>query len=275
MLIPKFDLYKAEWLDLVFQNRNKAYGAYELRKHHGEDTFKALMITILSVASAALIVTIIARHKPQDDLIKITQVDNTKVIHLPPKDDKPLQPRHQEPAAAPKPLAPVKSRFIPTTVAPDTHPTIDPPTIAELQTTAVGPTNSEGATGINAPVTSTQGSGGTGIDPAAIEQGNNNEPILMPEINPEPVGGMAAWSKFLQRNMRYPDTDAQGRVIVSFIVERDGSLTDIKVMRGVSPELDNEALRVLKMAPKWKPGLQAGKPVRVQFNIPINFQLNN
>ena len=91
---------------------------------------------------------------------------------------------------------------------------------------------------------------------------------------PEPTGGMAAWSKFLQRNIRYPDTDMEGKVYLSFIIERDGKITNVTLMRGVTTLLDEEAMRVLKIAPAWKPGRQNGQPVRVKYTLPVNFQMN-
>jgi protein TonB len=96
---------------------------------------------------------------------------------------------------------------------------------------------------------------------------------------PEPIGGAAAWSKFLMKNMKYPDMAVDqhisGAVWVSFIVEADGKLSNFKILRGAGYGMDEEALRVLKMAPAWKPGIQNGQPVRVSYNIPIRFILGD
>ena len=94
---------------------------------------------------------------------------------------------------------------------------------------------------------------------------------------PEFPGGMMAMMEFLQDNMKYP-ADAekqkvQGRVMVSFIVETDGSITDIKVMKKAFPSLDAEAIRVVKAMPRWTPGKQKGKVVRVHFSLPITYRL--
>ena len=84
-------------------------------------------------------------------------------------------------------------------------------------------------------------------------------------------------NKWLGKNVKYPviaqENNIQGRVTVQFVIERDGSITDVKVLRGVDPSLDKEAVRVVKSMPKWKPGKQRGKPVRVSYTVPINFQL--
>jgi periplasmic protein TonB len=90
-------------------------------------------------------------------------------------------------------------------------------------------------------------------------------------------GGFDAFYKYLAQNIHYPAGAAkdhiQGKVFVIFVVEKDGSLTDMKIIRGVSPDIDAEAIRVLKSSPKWKPGIQNGRPVRVQFSVPISFSL--
>jgi TonB family protein len=96
---------------------------------------------------------------------------------------------------------------------------------------------------------------------------------------PEFPGGLEAFGRFLTRNLRYTaaarKNNTQGRVIVSFIVEKDGSLSDIKVARSVGDGLDEEALRVMKLSPHWKPGMQDAKPVRVAYSVPIAFTLSN
>jgi|SRR5215217_6582298 len=90
-------------------------------------------------------------------------------------------------------------------------------------------------------------------------------------------GGIAEFSKYLMTSIRYPADDRknniQGKVFVSFVVEADGSLSDVAAMRGPSETLKEEGVRVIKASPKWKPGSQNGKPVRVQYTVPINFTL--
>ena len=90
-------------------------------------------------------------------------------------------------------------------------------------------------------------------------------------------GGNEALMKFLQENVKYPvvaqENGVQGRVVVSFVVERDGSITDVKVVRSVDPSLDKEATRVVKSMPHWIPGKQNGAAVRVKYNVPVSFRL--
>ena len=97
------------------------------------------------------------------------------------------------------------------------------------------------------------------------------------EVMPEFPGGMAACLKYLSQNIKYPvmaqENGIQGRVIVQFVVNSDGSIVDPVVVRSVDPSLDREALRVIQSMPKWKPGQQRGKAVRVRYTVPVTFKL--
>lgn len=103
-------------------------------------------------------------------------------------------------------------------------------------------------------------------------------PLAFAEISPQFEGGQSALMKFLSESIRYPVVDVEqgveGRVICTFIVEKDGSITDINVVRGLSPSIDKEAVRVISGMPKWNPGFQNGQSVRVKFTLPIIFRLS-
>ena len=100
---------------------------------------------------------------------------------------------------------------------------------------------------------------------------------MVVEQMPEFPGGMDDLMTFLNSNIRYPksayDKNVQGRVIVQFVIEKDGTPTEFEIMRSVNPDLDAEALRVMKEMPKWKPGMQRGQVVRVKYTIPVTFRL--
>ena len=104
------------------------------------------------------------------------------------------------------------------------------------------------------------------------------EVFMVVEDQPEFPGGTAALLEYLRKNIKYPaicrENNIQGRVIVSFIVNKDGAIVEPEVIKGVNPSLDKEALRVISGMPKWKPGSQRGKPVRVKYTVPVNFRLN-
>lgn len=280
MLNQKFDLYKSEWLDLVFTDRNKSYGAYDLRVHYGENVMRALAITVLGFTVAAATLTIVIKNNKVVEPVKEIQTETVVDIIHPPKTDEPIEPikakpqtnNQQKPAAAPRTETPTQ-RYVGVRPTNDESIAVDPKPVD--MTKAVGSEEIKG-TG-DKPVMNATGPAGTGGDGTAKtgDETGNTEPVgtYGLEVMPEPYGGSAAWAKFLQKNLRYPETDVQGRVMLSFIIEKDGKLSDIQILRGISPELDREALRVLKLAPAWKPGQQNGHPVRVKYTIPIVFQM--
>ena len=115
--------------------------------------------------------------------------------------------------------------------------------------------------------------------PEVVEEEEVEEQQIFQVVEemPEFPGGMAECLKFLAKNIKYPtiaqENGVQGRVIVQFVVNQDGSIVDPLVVRSVDPYLDKEALRVIKMMPKWKPGKQRGKAVRVKYTVPVTFKL--
>lgn len=118
------------------------------------------------------------------------------------------------------------------------------------------------------------------VAPVAVEEEEPEEQTIfevVEEMPQFPDGGMAGLMQFLGKNIKYPtiaqENGTQGRVTVQFVVNKDGSIVDAKVLRGVDPYLDKEALRVIGSMPKWKPGKQRGKPVRVKYTVPVMFRL--
>ena len=116
--------------------------------------------------------------------------------------------------------------------------------------------------------------------PIVVEEPEKEEEIFqVVENQPEFPGGMGELMKYLQKNIKYPpicqDQGIQGRVVVQFVVNSDGSIVDPVVIKSVNPHLDKEALRVVSAMPKWKPGEQRGKKVRVRFTLPVSFRLQN
>jgi|GEM_PF-1370851 len=124
-------------------------------------------------------------------------------------------------------------------------------------------------------------------DPAYINNGNDivdmtakpDSSFVPVETPPDYPGGLTALGEYLRKSVRYPDSDIknkiQGKVHISFVIEKDGSLTEFKIVSAPSKSLGEEALRVMKRSPKWKPGIQNGRPVRVQYTVPVNFTLGD
>jgi len=269
MLGQKLDILKQEWIDVVFTDRNKAYGAYELRKRNGFNTTKALIIGITAFVfaiSLPTIINIIAGFIPKkEDKVKIVPV----VLQPPPPLNKQKPP--PPPPEPPKPKID-QVKFPPPVVKPDNEVKEQPPTVKELEVADPGQTNQKGDPNadivINTPV-------GNGDEKAVTE--DENKIFTAVEQEPTPAGGIGKFYEYLAKNIRYPavakENNVQGKVFLTFVVERDGSITDVKVLRGLGNGCDEEAMRVLRAAPKWKPGIQNGRPVRVQYQVPISFAL--
>jgi periplasmic protein TonB len=112
---------------------------------------------------------------------------------------------------------------------------------------------------------------------APVEDEEAQQIFTIVENQPEPDGGMTAFYKYVGENLKYPNlarrNNIEGRVFIKFVVERDGKLTDVQVLKGIGGGCDEEAVRVIAAAPKWKPGKQRGRPVRVQMILPVVFKL--
>jgi protein TonB len=267
MLGSKLDIFKPEWLEVVFAGRNKAYGAYELRKENPKTTSRALLVgSVLFVVAvtAPLVIRYIAGILPDDtEQFKQTEV----VLAAPPPIDKDTPPPPPEP---PKPKVD-QVRFPPPVVVPaEQVRDEEPPTVQELKVADPGQKTIEGDPNAEVRIDEPVGN-------SDVVEDNSIVDFASVEVMPEFPGGQAGWGKYLQKNMKYPpiarENNITGRVIVSFVVEKNGDLTDIKVLRGIGGGCDEEAVRVLKSAPAWKPGVQNGRNVRVAYTMPIFFQL--
>ncbi|MFD0751709.1 energy transducer TonB [Mucilaginibacter calamicampi] len=270
MLGSKLDILKQEWIDVVFTGRNKAYGAYELRKSNPRNTNRALafgIVFFVLVISLKTIINIIDGFIPKAD----EKVKMTDVILAPPP------PEEQKKVPPPPPPEPPKPKidqvkFPPLVVKPDVEVKEDPPTQEELKVADPGPKDQKGDP--NAEIRIDEPVGNSDIKQVTEDE---NKIFVSVESSPEFPGGAAAFTKYLEKNIKYPGVDREnnvsGKVFISFVVEKDGSLTDISAVRGPSSTLKEEAVRILSKSPKWKAGIQNGRPVRVQYTVPINFTL--
>ncbi len=269
MFGSKLDILDKKWIDVVFTGRNQEYGAYQLRKDNDRNTRVALIFGIaffVVLVSANTIINLIEGFIPAaKEKVKITNV----VLQPPPVDlKKPPPPPPPEP---PKPKID-QVKFPPPVVKPDVEVKEKPPTVKELEVADPGQKNLKGDK--NADVTIDEP---VGTSDAKVTEEDPNKIFTSVEQVPAFPGGLDAFGRYLQKNIRYPavarENGTQGRVIVSFVCERDGSLTDVKVARGIGDGCDEEAVRVIKASPKWKPGIQNGRPVRVAYSVPISFTL--
>ncbi|MBF4465835.1 energy transducer TonB [Flavobacterium sp. LC2016-12] len=261
----KLDIIKNQWLDIVFEGRNKIYGAYELRKSNSKTTVKALIIgsIIFSFAVAAPLIASFLPDSSEDDVDHNVKI---ATIKLPPKKEE-VKPNQPPPPPPPPKVDQVK--FTKPVVAKAEEVTEDPPKIEELKDKKVG---SETIKGDPDAVLTVDEPVGTGTA-AVVEEDNQVYNTAGIEVKPDFPGGIEKFYKFVGNNYKTPEEEGlKGKVYVTFVVEKDGSLTDIKVLRDIGYGTGAEAIRVLKKCPKWTPGEQNGKKVRVLYSLPITIQ---
>jgi protein TonB len=273
MLGSNLDIMSPQWTDVIFKDRNKAYGAYQLRKENSSTTTKALLIATSIFAFALATPTIINKIRGvvpkvvvEHDLRTVVNLTPIKILH-----EKVIPAAQQKQVVAQK--STVESK--PMVVTPDNLAHVEPTPNKAFETADPGPATITGTKGAGIAIDEKQGTSAV----AGTTEGTDKTTIFQAaEFNPEYPGGEAAFAKFLQSHIRYPnvakENGVQGRVFIQFVVERDGSLTDMKIVGGPGSGLGEEAVRVLKMSPHWKPGSQNGQQVRVQYTVPVSFALS-
>ena len=260
----KLDIFTNQWLDIVFEGRNKAYGAYDLRKTNNKTTVKALIfgaIVFALMVGAPLIMSLLPDSSSDDDSL------NTKIVtmKLPPKKE---QPKKDLPPPPPPPPKVDQVKFVKPVVAKADEVTEEPPKITEIKDKKLGNETIKGDPDAQLTVEP------VGNGPAAVvEEDNTVYNTAGIEVKPDFPGGMEKFYAFVGRNYQTPEEEGlKGKVYVTFVVEKDGSLTDIKVLRDIGYGTGKEAIRVLKSVPRWNPGEQNGKKVRVLYSLPITIQ---
>jgi protein TonB len=277
MLGSKLNIFKNEWLDVVFAGRNKAYGAYVLRKVGPAMTAKALLIGVI-IFVLGISTPLIVKFLDKGDANAPTEkfIETEVVLSEPPPVDE-ATPPPPPPVEPPPPRVDQVRMPPPVVVEASKVRDEEPPTVEELRKADPGPKTIEGDPTADIRIDLPVGEGPK--DQEVTESVGANHIFEAVEVQPQPPGGMAAFLKYIGSTYQYPaQAEAQGvsgRVILTFVVERDGSLTDIKIVRDLKYGTGEEAVRVLKRAQKWSPGVQNGRPVRVQFTLPIVLNLAN
>jgi protein TonB len=258
----KLDLLNNKWIDIVFEGRNKSYGAYELRKKNTSTNVRAFIIgaVIFSLAIAAPVIIDMLPDSLDDD-----QALNDKItsIKLPPKEEK---PKENIPPPPPPPPKQDVVKFVKPVVAKTNEVTEEPPKVEELKETKIGKENIDGDPNAGLSL-EPPGDGPKG--PAVVEEDEGLYNSAGVEVKPEFPGGMAKFYKFIENNYNVPSESPGGKVFIQFVVEKDGSLTDIKILRDIGYGTGKEAERVLRKSPRWTPAEQNGKKVRCSYQLPI------
>ena len=264
--------------DIVFRNRNKSYGAYSLRTDYQRVINRALIIGIGVFGLAILTPMIWAKVADDGKIIcELTPIDPN--IPEPPKET--VVPPIEKPPVEPEPQIPVAvQRFLPPEIVPNDQDTEVLKDQDELSKNDIQ-IGSEDKDGINEPIPVDDPDIGKGTEPAQpveVKVEEKNDIFLHVEQMPEFAGGLAALSKFLQKNLRYPNpasnAGVSGKVYVQFVVGQDGAISKVDILKGLGFGCDEEAERVIKLMPHWSAGKQSGRAVAVKFTLPINFQLS-
>ena len=275
--MAKIDLISNEWADLVFQGRNKVYGAYQLRR----GTSKRNIVSMIFVAAVAAVAYLgLAAYNSYQEAQKAKFEAEMEASLLDAKKEAKVEKKTETPKVEQvQKVEKVKSSiaFTPPVIKKDSEvkPEEEMKTQDELKETktAIGAFDVKG----------NDEAGGTVLkaveDIAAPEppkqEEEQNKIFEVVEQQPQfPGGSVNGW---IADHIKYPvvaaENGIQGRVVVQFVVERDGSVSQVRVVRGVDPSLDKEAQRVISSMPKWIPGKQNGQSVRSRFTVPVTFRL--
>jgi protein TonB len=245
--------------DIVFEGRNRNYGAFVLRKRYKNSVLISLLIGVIIISTAVITPYLNARalgqrkaHTERQVEIKMQNLDQPNEIVAPPPPPPPPDNVIQQ------------VKYIPPVIVDSVKPeeNVKIMTADEAQTKVTNNEVIEVSKEVKEEVQ---------------ESETEHEPFLMVQEMPEPQGGISGLYKFIGENTQYPpiarDNNIQGKVFVRFCVTSKGTVDQVSIIKGVSPELDAEAIRVVKLFPTFRPGKQDGKPVPVWYNVSIIFKL--
>lgn len=276
--MAKIDLISRDWTEMVFEGRNKEYGAYRLRKNAGKRNLYSLITIFIAALAIWGGISLVKFVESRTKSVAQTSVAEISALNQPKKKAEVKQQKKVKLEQPEKVVERVKSsvKFTAPVIKKDNE--VKPEDELKTQDELMNTKTAIGALDVK------------GNDDANGEVLKIKEAVAQPEPKPEVEkvfdvveqmpsfpGGTSALMEWLSNNVKYPvvaqENGVQGRVVVSFVVERDGSITDVKVVRGVDPSLDKEASRVVRAMPRWIPGKQNGSAVRVKYNVPVAFRL--
>ena len=281
--MAKIDLYDPKWVEMVFAGKNKEYGAYQLRKGTSGRNIKSLLILVIAAALVGgfLAWKVIEQKQAEEQQAYMEAMELAKLQQQAKKEEKKKEP--VKPKIEPKkeiPVARETQKF--------TAPVIKKDELVKEENqvkqmdklddkVAVGTEDKEGVKDRTVEAVRSEIAVAAPPPPPAPKPEVATKVFDVVEEMPSFPGGQGALMQHLASNIKYPvvaqENGVQGRVIVSFVVERDGSISDVKVARSVDPSLDREAQRVVKSMPRWSPGKQNGSTVRVKYTVPVVFRL--
>jgi len=268
-------ILSADVLDIIFEGRNKEYGAYELRKTYN----KRILVAVAGMFALVILLFVgylIANKIEDDDTAKQVVAQEVQLEQI--QEEKNEPPPPPPPPKPPDPPKVEMSKFTPPKIVKDEEVKEDekPPEVEKLEETKIGTINQEGVKdiGIVAPPVEDAGKGVVEA-PKKVEE-DWDKTFTKVEIESDYPGGQAAWQRYLLKTLRYPqeaqDQEIQGTVVVQFIVDKAGVVSNVEALSGPN-ELREEAVRVIKKSGSWTPAVQNGRQVKSYKKQPIVFRL--
>jgi periplasmic protein TonB len=262
----------ADVLDIIFEGRNKQYGAYDLRKTYNKRLITSLLVMgglVLALVAGYLINNITGGTKKAAVVVEDVQLADVKE-----------EKKNEPPPPPPPPKEPPKvemAKFTPPKIVKDEEVKAEekPPEVEKLEDTKIGNMNQQGVKddNVTAPPADNKG-----VVEAPKDNTDYDKTFTKVEIESEYPGGIAAWYRYLSKNLVYPDeavsAEVQGQVIVRFIVDKEGVVSDVEAVSGPN-ELKDAAVRVIKKSGSWTPAVQNGRKVKSYKSQPINFKLES
>ena len=274
--MSKIDLISNAWCDLVFEGKNQAYGAYKLRKGTSKRNLWSIIIVLIAAVAIFSAIAIKNVIEANQKVAVTTAVELSKIDKTPKVEKKKAAPKIEQPKVVEKVKSSIK--FTAPVIKEDSEvkPEEEMKTQEDLQKTktTIGAFNIVGNDEIGGEVLKAKEEIAQPEPPKNEEE---NKVFDVVEEQPSFPGGQGALMSWLHDNIKYPvvaaENGIQGKVIVQFIVGKNGSISNVKVLRSVDPSLDKEAVRVVSNMPNWTPGKQNGASVNVRFTLPVTFRL--
>jgi protein TonB len=270
-------ILSADILDIIFDGRNKEYGAYEMRKGYNKRLRFALIamacFCVLLIGGYFLSNVIAANANKKEIAVQDVQLEDLQ------QEEKKNEPPPPPPPKPPEPPKVEMAKFTPPKIVKDEEVKEEekPPEMEKLEDTKIGNVNQEGIKdeGIVAPPVD---DGKGVVEAPKKDEEDYDKTFTKVEIESEYPGGQGAWLRYLNKNFRYPqeaiDNEIQGTVVVQFIVDKEGVVSDVEAVSGPQ-ELRDEAMRVIKKSGKWTPAVQNGRQVKSYKKQPIVFKLES
>ncbi len=251
-----------ERTEIVFEGRNKEYGGYVLRNKYQKRIVLALLVSVVGIV-IAFTIPMLMSYLSNLKLSNETKITDSVTLEEPPPIDKATPP---PPPVIPPPPVQQTIKFTPPKVVKDEEVQEPPPTQEEVKETQVSTANQEGSKDVvDVP------------DNPVVGDPDEGKVFMVVEEQASFPGGEAKLAEYLGKNIKYPaiarENGISGRVYINFIVGKDGKVRDTKLLRGIGGGCDEEALRVVRSMPDWKPGRQNGRNVDVYVNVPVVFTL--